>query len=366
MRAGLEVANESPLIKEPTVVPRERVLAALRREKTDKVPFTVYECMIPQCSVERRLRDEALCIVHRRVPAFKLHYPNCPSETHSYEENGRLRNRTIIHTRRGDLSSVSEPADFTSWAIERLFKGPEDYPRLLALIHDEQIEPCYESFAQAERWMGDDVILRGGVGGSPLHKIMLHWMGLEIFSEEWAERRDEILKLEKAMRENLRRVYPIIAAAPITHANFGGNEVPEVMGPPRYREFCIPLFNECAEFFRAKGKFLGSHIDGNNKAWAQDVARSGLDYIEAFTPAPGTDLTLEEALKAWPDKVLWINFPSSLHLATIEQIKKTTRELIEAARGTNRLIIGITEDIPEDRWQGNLLAISEVINEMAG
>ena len=55
-----------------------------------------------------------------------------------------------------------------------------------------------------------------------------------------------------------------------------------------------------------------------------------------------------------------------MHLATIEQIKKTTRELIEAARGTNRLIIGITEDIPEDRWQGNLLAISEVINEMAG
>jgi len=33
------------------------------------------------------------------------------------------------------------------------------------------------------------------------------------------------------------------------------------------------------------------------------------------------------------------------------------------ASATNRLIIGITEDIPEDRWQGNLLAISEVINE---
>jgi len=29
----------------------------------------------------------------------------------------------------------------------------------------------------------------------------------------------------------------------------------------------------------------------------------------------------------------------------------------------NRLIIGITEDIPVDRWQQNMLAISEVINE---
>ena len=165
MRAGLEVANESPLIKEPTVVPRERVLAALRREKTDKVPFTVYECMIPQCSVERRLRNEALCIVNRRVPAFKLHYPNCPSETHSYEENGRLRNRTIIHTRRG--TSPPSPSRPTSppGRSSACSRDPRTTARLLALIHDEQIEPCYESFAQAERWMGDDVILRGGVGG---------------------------------------------------------------------------------------------------------------------------------------------------------------------------------------------------------
>jgi len=28
-----------------------------------------------------------------------------------------------------------------------------------------------------------------------------------------------------------------------------------------------------------------------------------LDYIEAFTPAPDTDMTLAAARKAWPDKV---------------------------------------------------------------
>ena len=92
------------------------------------------------------------------------------------------------------------------------------------------------------------------------------------------------------------------------------------------------------------------------------VAGSGLDYVEAFTPAPDTDMTLAEALAAWPDKVLWINFPSSLHVASLEVIRKTTREFIDLARQTNRVIIGITEDIPEDRWQQNLLAISEEIN----
>jgi hypothetical protein len=50
--------------------------------------------------------------------------------------------------------------------------------------------------------------------------------------------------------------------------------------------------------------------------------------IEAFTRAPDTDMTLREALDAWPDKVLWINFPSSLHLADTDTIRRTTRELL--------------------------------------
>jgi len=347
------------------MTPRERTLAVLRGEKTDKVPFTIYENKIPQCAIERQLRNEGLCIVNRRVPAFVVHRPHCPTETVSFTEKGKPRQRTIIRTPRGALSTVVEPAGFTTWMIEKLFKDREDYPRLLAMVRDEVVAPAYEAFAAAERWMGEDVILRADVGTCPLHEIMIHWMGVEVFSEEWAQRRDEILRLEGAMRENLRRVYPILADAPITHANFSGNEVPEVMGPPRYREFCIPLFNECAEHFHAKGKLLGSHLDGNNKAWAQDVAESSLDYIEAFTPAPDTDMTLTEALRAWPNKVLWINFPSSVHLCSLDVIRRTTRELIAAAAVTNRLIIGITEDIPLDRWQDNLMAISEVINEMA-
>ena len=114
------------------------------------------------------------------------------------------------------------------------------------------------------------------------------------------------------------------------------------------------------------GKLVGTHLDGNNRLWAQAVAGSALDYVEAFTPAPDTDMSLADALAAWPDKVIWINFPSSVHLASIETIEQTTRRLIRDAAPGNRLIIGITEDIPQDRWQANMLAISRVIDEEAG
>ena len=345
------------------MTPRQRVLAVLEGRRPDKVPFTIYESKIPQCAVERRLRNEGLCIVNRHHGGCKDQTPNCSWETFRYDENGRPRVRHVIRTPVGEVSTVSEPADFTSWTLEHFFRGPEDYKVLRFIEQDRVHEADYEPFLRAERWMGQDVILRAGVGASPLHRIMIHLMGVETFAVEWAERRDEVLKLEAIMRAKLPAVYSILADGPITHANFGGNEVPEVMGPPRYREFCIPLYNQCAEVFHAGGKLLGSHMDGNNRLWAADVARSGLDYIEAFTPAPDTDMTLDDALAAWPDKVLWINFPSSVHLASVEKIKRTAREIVSAARETNRVILGITEDVPPDRWQESLLAISEAINE---
>ena len=135
------------------------------------------------------------------------------------------------------------------------------------------------------------------------------------------------------------------------------------MGRQRFAEYVVPLYDECAEVFHAHGKLLGAHLDGNNAGWADLVAASALDYVEAFTPAPDTDMTLDDALRAWPDKVLWINFPSSVHLASIAQVRRTAREIVAVARETNRVILGITEDIPPDRWQENLLAVSEVINE---
>ena len=344
------------------MTPRQRVLAVLRGEPFDKVPFTIYENKIPQCSVERRLRNEGLCIVNRRVPVYVIERPNCSTTICHYEEDGCPRIRVRISTPVGEIYEVREPAAFTQWTVEYLFKRPEDYRVLRYFVQDQVVRPNYEAFSRAEAWMGDDVILRANVGGVPLHEIMVHWMGLEKFAEEWADRRDEVLALEKLMRDKLRDVYCVLAESPITHANFGGNLVPEVMGVPRFKEFCLPLFEECAEVLHSRGKLLGTHMDGNNRAWADLLGASSLDYIEAFTPAPDTDMTLTEALEAWPDKVLWINFPSSLHLASIEKIKQTARQIVDAALQTRRIVLGITEDIPEDRWQENLLAISEVIN----
>ncbi|PIX40984.1 MAG: hypothetical protein COZ56_13235 [Armatimonadetes bacterium CG_4_8_14_3_um_filter_58_9] len=346
-----------------TVTPKERVQMTLCGEFADKVPFTIYESKLPQCSVERQLRNEGLCIVDRRHPVVWSRTPNVQTETVSYVDDGIAFTKLIYRTPLGDLETIYRPAGFTSWCTKKVFTRPEDYKPLLFLIQDERHVPCYDSFMKAEQEAGEDKILRGGVGSTPLHQIMIGWMGVETFAIEWADRRDEVMKLYDAHVENLRKIYPLLADSPCWSFNFGGNETADVMGKQRFEQYVVPHYCEAAEVLHKKGKLLGTHLDGNNKVWAQAVADSPLDYVEAFTPAPDCDMTFLEAREIWKDKVLWINFTSSVHVAPLEKVKEETRRLLRESAPGVRFIIGITEDVPENRWQENLLAISRVIEE---
>lgn len=341
------------------MTPSKRVEQALKGGHSDRVPFTIYESKIPQCAVEREMRNRGLCIVNR-VGVYKTHMPNVKVTTTGYWEGGKHLIRTTYETPCGTLTTLAEPAGFTTWHHEKLFKSPADYKAILFMIKDEVYEPIYDQVAQAQADFGEDAIFRASFGAEPLQTFISgNIIKMETFCVEWMDNRDEIMKLYEASVENRRKIYPIVADSPLMHANYGGNVVGNIIGLENFEKYYVPHYNEAAEIMHKRGKLIGSHLDANCKLLAKAIAATQLDYIEAFTPAPDTDMTLAEARQAWPDKVLWLNFPSSVHLRPDAEVKKVTIDLLNQAGGINGLIMGITEDIPPDRWQNSCKAIMD-------
>ena len=58
-----------------------------------------------------------------------------------------------------------------------------------------------------------------------------------------------------------------------------------------------------------------------------------------------------------------INFPSSVHLKTPDEIKKLTFSLVEEAYPGHRFIVNITESVPVEVWQNSFKAINEALIE---
>ncbi len=348
------------------MTPRKHVETALRGGRADRVPFTVYESMIPQCAVERQLRDRGLCIVDRHAPVVRSHRPNVTSSQHRFTEDGIELVRTVVETPVGTLTSLVEPAGFTSWHRERMFKSPDDYRTLLYYINDEQFEPCYDEFARAQEDVGEDIILRCSFGLEPLQILISgNMLAMTDFCIQWMDNRDEILKLYAAIVEKRRQLYPLVAESPALHANYGGNVVPQITGPEVFREYYLPHYNEAAEIMHKNGKLIGCHFDDDCGLLAEAIGETDLDYIEAFTPAPTTDMTVTQAREAWPDKVLWLNFPCEAHLQPEAEIAAVAMDLVDQAQTPDGLLMGITDNVPENRWRPSFTAIMDGLEQHA-
>lgn len=365
------------------LTPKKRVMNVLNGQKVDKVPFTVYsgywggnanvENPTPpfvrnllQCETERKLRNKGLCLVELGYFGWGSARPDVRVVSTVYNENEKHVIRTDYKTPYGNLYSIKEVNDFTVWSRVKLFKTKEDYKKILFILENTVVFEVNNAIEKAIRMLGDDVVLRGDFGYEPLQEFISgDFFSTEQFCIEWMDNRDEILKLYNANVEIKRKAYKIAAKSPIDIIIYGGNVTPAVISPKNFEDYYLPHYEEACEVLKPKGKIVGCHFDANLSLLKNLIAKTSLDIIEAFTPYPDTDMTSAEAKKTWPDKVLWINFPSSVHIESIEKIKTVTKNLIKSVDG-EKLIIGITEDVPENRWQGNYMAIMEAIDEYYG
>lgn len=340
----------------------ERIDAALRHERPDKIPFTIYASKPPSLTALPALKARGMGLVER-IGVYGMHFPNCPSTSTRYEEDGRQLVRTDIRTPHGDLHTIREPAGFTTWTHKHLFTDPDDFKAIAFYLNDAVIVPNYEHAYQLLKDLDPNTVVRASFGLEPLqHLISGGVFGTMNFCLQWMDNRDEMLKLYQIMVEKRRLTYPIVAQSPVGHANYGGNVVPEVVGLDAFQQYYVPNYQEAAEEMHRHGKLIGVHFDANCRLFADDIGRLDLDYVEAFTPAPDTDMTLAEARAAWPDKVLWINYPSSVHLRSEAEVEQITVELCEAAEPGDGFLIGITEDLPANREDGNYRAILDGID----
>jgi hypothetical protein len=334
-------------------------------EAVDVIPFTVYSIMISTCQAERELRNDGLCIVNPRPPYYTVDTPNCRQTTTSTTVNGTAKEHIGIETPAGILQAVQQgrgPGHHPT-VEKHLFADADDYEPLAAYLQDMTYHENFEEARRIERQGGGDIFMRGALGYSPLQHIVYRCMGVERFSFEWADNRSRILELYDILSEKYRQLAHLAARSPLLAVNICGNVTASVISPNLFEKYYLPRYGEAIDILHSAGKLAGVHFDGITAPYADLIASSDLDYIEALTPPPTCDVTVAQAHAFWPDKALWINFPSSLHLATAERIAAATRQILDEARPHKRFLVGITEDVPHDRWPVSFRVILDTINE---
>jgi hypothetical protein len=137
------------------------------------------------------------------------------------------------------------------------------------------------------------------------------------------------------------------------------------MTPPNFfKKYVLPFYNDMAGILHPAGKYYGVHMDGLLDQLKDLIGQTKLDFIEAFTPPPMGDLSVADALKAWPDKLVWINFPAVvIAKGDAEKSRKYTLDLLNSIDPIQRILIGCTENYPLDKWEEGYKGVRDAIDE---
>jgi hypothetical protein len=368
---------------------REEIELALAGGTPDCVPFTFYDLLFPEGFDPAPLQSKGMALCARR-PVYRKVTPNVKVREVKESDGGV---RTIYNTPVGTLTSLYQPAALAygvvgsldrrgvpivpqdpqecgmpSWPIgaqllERPIKTRDDYRVAKFIVEDTRYEQDYDTFlAECER-IGNAGKVIAHTCYEPLLDVEISWLGQERFCYEVADNSDAVMELHEALAENHKKMYEVVASSPADYVLYGGNVVPEMLGPDRVRDYVCPCWNAFADRLHERGKKIGVHLDANNRLILDVVRNSKLDFVEAFTPPPDCNVSVAEARAAWPGKRLWINFPSSVHIQSEDTIREATLEIYRQAGDRKGFLMGVTEDIPREHIERSVTVILDTLKE---
>lgn len=340
---------------------RDRLLAVLQGKELDRVPFMQYDGMAPNDQVWSMLGRDSVGLV-RWSGIHDIRHPNCRTESVPIERDGASGERRTLHTPAGDLTEeyVWEPALGTASRRERFVKEPKDYAILKAYLEDAIVIENISCFLRDQAELGEDGLPHVSLMRTPFQQMWVEWVNLEDLCAHLADCPEIVEDCMSLMAGIIRRILEIARTTDVPYIVFPDNITAPIVGRKLFNQWCVPLYREAADMLDVP---VFVHMDGDLKPLWSAIAESGVRGIDSFSPPPDNDTSAGEAIKMWPDMRLYVNFPSSVHLAPPEKIKQKADEILAEAGHSGKLVMAISENMPPEAWRTSYPQIVKAVQE---
>ena len=344
---------------------RDRILAVIKGEEVDRVPFVQYDNLAaPNTEVWDHVGRSEMGILRWTCP-YRVEYPNCRTYTEETELDGQRGRRTVIETPAGSLTEESylEPTFGTAARRSHYVESPDDYAALLAYFEDAVVVGDREPFDRAVEELGDDGLPLVRVDRTPFQQLWIQWTGISNLAIHLVDCPDRVLPVIDALGLQQSKVFDVVCNLPLDFVDFPDNITAPVIGEEYFLTYCIPFYNELAERLADKDVPVFVHMDGDLKPLWQAISGSAVAGIDSLSPPPDNDTSVGDAVSLWPGMRIWVNFPSSVHIASEDRVYKQASEIMDQGGHTGRLQIQISENVPPYAWRTSYPQIVKAIHD---
>lgn len=364
---------------------RDRLLCALRGERTDRVPYFadlmyLYDSLAIQNKLEDKYKgdqgylqfylDKEVGICFYPPFLWKLRYTG-GTEYRETEKDGL---RTMeFSTPLGNLKSVQKylPSSFSWGYTEHFVKNLDDY-RIMQYIHEHTV---YQKDTRAydemkALWGGNGIATAmPPISSAPLQKLLARWAGIENTIYMIADDEDEFEKITHAIEKSEDAAFEILCDSSAEYIEFAENLSSDVTGVTFFEKYNKPYYIKRTNQLHQAGKYCGIHIDGVLNGCLPLLTECGFDVAEAVTPAPVGDLEIEQLRQIAGDKiVIWGGLPGSLFTPqfTDTEFDAYVRRILDAFRHDKKFVLGVGDQVPPDAIIERIKRVSHIIDQNGG
>ena len=349
---------------------KQRMLAMLRGDGMDRVPFVQYDGIGgPNEEIWKAIGRGNMGLLRWCSPV-RVDRPNCRFESRQITRNGRPAWQNTLVTPAGRLTEVREAVPGmpgVTTPVEHYVKTPDDYRALAACMRDAVVVEDVGAVENAWRDLGEAGLPHVAIQRTPFQQLWIEWASIADLSMHLADAPAAVDECADLMGQVLlKSAEAALAAAdkvPIPYLVIPDNITAPLIGQKRFGKYCLPYYRKVADLLAEKDIPAAVHMDGDLKPLWQAIGQSGVSIIDSLSPPPDNDTSAADAVSMWPQMRLMVNFPSSVHLADAREVYRTAMEILRQAGHTGRLWIQISENAPPGAWKTNYPAIVRAIED---
>jgi len=256
---------------------------------------------------------------------------------------------TVIETPFGDLVSYSVLTVDKTWrTIKFPVKDSDDLRKLRWLYQNTTFTFDRQRFRQGSEFIGERGEPQFWLPHSPYQELCLGWMKLADLIYALHDAPADVEATMQAIDDSYDALYEEVAACDeVRIVNFGENIHAQLLSPHYFEKHLIPFYEKRAGQLKRAGIYTHIHIDGYFKPLLPYLKDLPFDGLEALTPFPQGDVSIEEMRAHTGDKVLLDGIPGVLFLPqhSDEELAECVEKLVELFHP--RLVLGISDELPQ-------------------
>jgi hypothetical protein len=235
------------------------------------------------------------------------------------------------------------------------------------LVERERFRADLEGYRRDDRAIGSRGEPTLGLSSSGYTDLIKHLCGLLETTYLFHDCPKEIEAYLEACDRRDDRLLDAALKLPCRLFNFGDHATNEFTPPPILKKYLIPRWQRLSDRLHREGRFVHSHWDGHSLLMLPYLKETHLDAVEALTPKPMGDMTLEQIKEAVGDKIIVvdllpvISFLSNYSLGELMDFTKKVIDLFAP-----KLILGISDELSATGQIERVEAISEYLDKTYG